>query len=58
MHRKVLVKDVNFPTDCIGSRRNISCRGTGFKITMNGKSRVVPDRLEGMSKLNEWRMEG
>jgi hypothetical protein len=37
----IFVKDVNVPTDFIGSR-NTSYRWTGFEIMMNIKFRVVP----------------
>jgi hypothetical protein len=47
----VFVKYVNVPTDCIGSR-NTSCRGAGLKVTMNRKSREVPDGPRGNVQTN------
>jgi hypothetical protein len=38
----VFVKDVNARTEYVASR-NAFARGTGLKITMNRKYRVVPD---------------
>jgi hypothetical protein len=39
---RVFVKDVNARTEYVASR-NAFARGTGLKITMNRKYRVVPD---------------
>jgi hypothetical protein len=52
----VFVKYVHVPIDYIGSR-NMSCRGTGLKVTTNRKSREDPDGRRGTSQ-NKPNMEG
>jgi hypothetical protein len=39
----IFIKDVDTPTDCIGSRK-ISGRGNDLEITVYSKNRIVSDR--------------
>jgi hypothetical protein len=48
---KVVVKDVDEPTDCIGNR-NTSGWGTDLEIMMYSKSSVVSDRPGGYAQTN------
>jgi hypothetical protein len=47
----IFVKDVDAPTDWIGSR-NTSGWGTDLEITMYSKSSVVSDRPSGYAQTN------
>jgi hypothetical protein len=47
----IFVKDVDAPTDCIGSRNTSGWR-TDLEITMYSKSRVVSDRPGGYAQTN------
>jgi hypothetical protein len=47
----IFVKDVDAPTDCIGSR-NTSGWGTDLEITVYSKSSVVSDRPSGYNNNN------
>jgi hypothetical protein len=47
----IFVKDVDAPTDCIGSR-NTSVWETDLEFTMYSKSRVISDRPSGYAQIN------
>jgi hypothetical protein len=49
----VFGKYASVPTDRIGCR-NTSCSGAALKVKMHRKGEV-PDNLEGMRKLTEWK---
>jgi hypothetical protein len=47
----IFIKDLNAPTDCIGSR-GTSGWGTDLEVTMHSKSSVVSDRPSGYAQTN------
>jgi hypothetical protein len=46
----IFAKDVDAPTDCIGTR-NSSVRWTGLEIAFFNKGRVAPDRPTGYAEI-------